>query len=105
MKYLTTFENYNLVTEKIYFYDNTGKWFSTAKTTKGIEEHKQRFGDDITFSVDNIDKRFNNFAEYEEYVKDNKPTFGTVNNTEEEIEAAKQRVKEKRAKRLNKKWF
>ena len=38
-----------------------GKWFSTGKYTKSIEDHKNRFGDDITFSVDGFDKRFFTF--------------------------------------------
>lgn len=103
MKHLNKFSEY-LISEKIYFYDKNGVWFSTSKTTKGIEEHKNRFGDDITFSVDNIDKRFNTLEEYTDYVKNKKPSFGNVYNTVDEIEAAKERVKEKRLKKLKRWW-
>ena len=104
MRYIKTFEDYK--GSKIYFYDKDGKWFSSSKYIKSIEEHKERFGDDITFSVDGIDIRFNTVEEYLNYIKKaDKSGPSSIFNTEDDIQAAKNRVKQKRELNKTKKWF
>lgn len=105
MIHIKTFEGYFGGTpfDEFYFYDKDGKWFSTGKYTKSIEEHKNRFGDDITFSVDGIDKKFSTLDEFIQYRKENNVQFGQPY-SEDDIESAKQRVIKKREDRKKKWW-
>lgn len=105
MIHIKTFEGYFGGTpfDKFYFYDKDGKWFSTGKYTKSIEDHKNRFGDDITFSVDGIDKKFSTLDEFIQYRKENNIQFGQQY-SENDIEAARQRVIKKREDRKKKWW-
>jgi hypothetical protein len=105
MKHIKTFEGYS--SDKFYFYDKDGKWFSSGRYTKSIENHKNRFGDDITFSVDGIDRKFTTLDEYIQYRKDNNIHFGqpySEDDIEDDIEDAKKRVVKKREDRKKKWW-
>ena len=60
---------------------------------------KKRFGDDITFSVIGLAGKFSTEAEYRDAIKNNKTTFDsrTKEEKDQEINNAKDRVKEKRS--------
>jgi hypothetical protein len=100
MKYLKQFESYRR--GKIRFYNN-GKWFSSADGLSAVEVHKKQFGDDITFSIDGIEKEFSTVEEYRDYIKNQqiKDMPSSIFSKEEEIDAARKRVAEKRKKRLD----
>ena len=55
MRNIKTFEGY--FGDKFYFYDKDGKWFSTGRYDKSVGEYIDRFGNDITFSVDDLKKQ------------------------------------------------
>ena len=101
MRNIKTFEGY--FGDKFYFYDKDGKWFSTGRYDKSVGEHIDRFGSDITFSVDGIDKKFSTLEEYIQYRKDNKPVIGQPY-SDDDINDAKERVAKKRESRKKKWW-
>lgn len=59
----------DFINEKVHFFDKNGKWFSTSNSLSDVRSHKERFGDDITFSVDGYEKEFKNVEEFENYKK------------------------------------
>ena len=87
--------------KKFSYYDKNGKWFSSSNGLD-IDSHKKRFGDDVTFSVDELKGKFKTEAEYKKALKDNQVVFSTKTEEEKEKESAdaKVRVKEKRKNRI-----
>jgi len=104
MKYLNSFsEKYNIPgwnqDPKVRFYKN-GSQFSTGKFSD-IEDHLKQY-DDITFSIDGIEKEFKNMKEYKNYMKSR--DFDEIASTSlfaSAAEAKKRLDKKKKNKKLN----
>lgn len=90
MKYLKRYSQIN-ESEKVRFFDKNGSFFSSGNGLSSIEEHKKRFGDDITFSVEGYDGVFNTLDEFKNMSKhpSNDSIFG-------DSKSAKERVLSKR---------
>lgn len=96
MRHLRKYENF--IIENVRFYDKDGKWFSSSRSISDFEDHKKRFGDDISFSIDGIEKVFTSIDEYKDYMSDSNksPISSRVGYSDDEINDAKDRVRIKR---------
>lgn len=88
-----------LIERKIRFYKNN-RWFSSSDYS-GIEDqikrHKERFGDDVTFTIDGIPKTFNTYLDFKNWLNDPTPVIGSGYISKDEAEQARQRVMSKRS--------
>lgn len=65
LKRFTTF-NEGMTKSNCFFYDKDGRWFSSCMFNKdNIKRHIDRFGDDITFSVDGYEGKYKTYDEFE----------------------------------------
>ncbi len=90
MKYLKLYSQINEA-EKVKFFDKNGKLFSSGNGLSSIEQHKKRFGDNITFSVEGYDGVFKTLDEFKD--KASKPSNTSLFG---DSKAAKERVIAKR---------
>lgn len=103
MKFLIKYDNFLFESSNpdVLFYDKNGSWFSKGKLSD-VNAHKNRFGENITFSVEGIEKNFSSIDEYKNYIKNNQPNISSnILFSEDEILDAKNRVKEKRKQRID----
>ena len=65
--------------EGMAFYDKDKHWFSSSKMVSNQEviKHKNRFGDDVTFSVDGYQGKFDTWEEFTDYIKSNEDKIPT----------------------------
>jgi hypothetical protein len=86
--------------KKIAFYDDKGRWFSSSDNLGDVSTHKKRFGNDITFSVEGYEGKFNTVSDFKKHLKDIEIT--PMSSMFSDSENAKERVKQKRIERINK---
>jgi hypothetical protein len=61
------------IEERMNFYTKDDKWFSSSEqNSDSVKRHKERFGDDITFSVDGYIGKFNTWSDFLDSVNENK---------------------------------
>lgn len=87
---------------KINFFDKKGTWFSSGNDTKSIKDHQDRFGKEITFGVEGINKTFKTEAEYNNYLRSEQgeKNFPTPEDNKKKQEEAKKKVADKRQQNI-----
>lgn len=88
---------------RVRFYNEDGKWFSSSESLSSVPEHKKRFGNNIKFSVDGYDGLFNTISDFKEHQKNKKEEDISSGFMFGDSDAAKERIKLKRQKRLSEK--
>lgn len=79
--------------EGMAFYDKDKHWFSSSKMVSNQEviKHKNRFGDDVTFSVDGYQGKFDTWEDFTEHLKSDKddkiPTPYTLPKSKEKFDS------------------